>query len=580
VTLPPEAFRDPPRLLVRTLLATFGAIVVLLGAVFVTLTLETRARVSRDVATNLDASQRSFATLERRRQAETRIQLEALGESPTLKAALDTWQTESRRGDRPASPDLLATLQHETNRLATHAIADAVVVVDAGNRVIASAGPRAAAWPGGTPLDTALGERVDVDLVVERPMGTFRVVTVPLEVTGAIIGRLLLATAIDAAYVRELSDLSRAQTAVVAGGRVIATTLDANRKAQLEAVGPLPEAGIVTLGGDPHAVRLLFQAGSAGFYAVDSVAAAAAGATRSALEAISLIACGALALGAVVSLWLARTLARPIDQLSQQVRRMSRLHEFSRQLPRLGSSRELDDLTDTFNELMRSLVAAEAATEEAYLAAIKALAAALDARDPYTSGHSERVSALSVMVGRELGLGDDQIDVLRLGALLHDIGKIGIRDRVLSKNGPLTGEEYEIIKTHPTVGAHILRQVPFLEAHMPIVELHHEQPDGRGYPHGLTGHATPLVARIVHVADAFDAMTSARAYRPAQTSAHAMAELRRGRGTQFDASAVDAFVAAWERESAAGSSSELAPIIAAVQDLDDAVTLRVAGGAA
>ena len=106
--------------------------------------------------------------------------------------------------------------------------------------------------------------------------------------------------------------------------------------------------------------------------------------------------------------------------------------------------------------------------------------------------------------------------MLRLGALLHDIGKIGISDDVLRKPAPLTPEEFEMIKQHPGVGARILRSVPFLAPHIPIVELHHERPDGHGYPHGLRGDEIPLLARIVHVADAFDAMTSARAYRPAR----------------------------------------------------------------
>ena len=110
-------------------------------------------------------------------------------------------------------------------------------------------------------------------------------------------------------------------------------------------------------------------------------------------------------------------------------------------------------------------------------------------------------------------ISDSEIEVLRLGALLHDIGKIGISDNILGKAGALTDDEYEIIKSHPVLGAQILRTVAFLEPHLPIVELHHEQPDGLGYPHGLKGEQVPLLARIVHVADAFDAMTTARAYR-------------------------------------------------------------------
>ena len=143
-----------------------------------------------------------------------------------------------------------------------------------------------------------------------------------------------------------------------------------------------------------------------------------------------------------------------------------------------------------------------------------------------------------------MGLAAEELDVLRLGALLHDIGKIGISDNVLRKPDGLTAEEFELIKEHPALGARILRTVPFLTQHLPIVELHHERPDGRGYPHGLTADEIPMLARIVHVADAFDAMTSARAYRPALDSGYAVRELWRYAGTQFDAEVVQALVQA------------------------------------
>ena len=147
---------------------------------------------------------------------------------------------------------------------------------------------------------------------------------------------------------------------------------------------------------------------------------------------------------------------------------------------------------------------------------------------------------MSVAVGRQMSLADDQLEILRLGALLHDIGKIGISDAVLRKPGPLTPEEFRLIEEHPGVGARILRSVHFLAPHLPIVELHHERPDGQGYPHRLRGDEIPLLARIVHVADAFDAMTSARAYRPARSGAEALRELWRCAGSQFDAEVVQA----------------------------------------
>jgi HD-GYP domain-containing protein (c-di-GMP phosphodiesterase class II) len=147
---------------------------------------------------------------------------------------------------------------------------------------------------------------------------------------------------------------------------------------------------------------------------------------------------------------------------------------------------------------------------------------------------------LSVAIGRSLRLRDEEIEVIRLGALLHDIGKIGVPDAVLLKPPALTPAEFDIIKQHPGAGARILQSVPFLIPHLPIVELHHEQPDGRGYPHGLRGDEIPIAAHIVHVADAYDAITSARAYRGARPSGAALKELWRFAGTGFHAEAVGA----------------------------------------
>jgi putative nucleotidyltransferase with HDIG domain len=564
LTQQPPGGRRPPRLVVRTLVATFGAIGLVLTATFLILAVETRARVTREVAANLDASQRAFADLERRRQVEERLHAAALAESPTLKAALDTYQSEQHRPDAGDSAELLATVQEEADRVSAHALADAVIVADRNGRVIASGGPRHLAWKAG---DTIPGGDPARDEVIERSSGTFRLVAAPLQSAGENVGQLLLATAVDDGFARELAAVSHAQTAVILNGRVIASTLDPTHRAALNLVArQLPERGEVTLDGERHAVQLLFRSARASVYAVDSVSAAASEASRSASAALMAIALGALGLSGIVSFWLARNVAQPIDTLVQQLRQVAEARDFSQRLPGSGTSLEVNALTDTFNQLMGSLAAAEQATEAAYLAAIKGLAAALDARDPYTAGHSERVSALAVMIGRELTLPERDIEILRLGALLHDIGKIGIRDKVLAKVGPLTADEFEIIKTHPSLGAHILRQVPFLSAHIPIVELHHEQPDGRGYPHGLLGHATPLLARIVHVADAFDAMTSARAYRTAQGEAHALGELRRYRDTQFDGDVVDAFLAAWHKE----GTPEVASIQASVRAVPSA----------
>lgn len=547
--------RRPPRLVVRTLVTTSAAIGLVLIAVFVVLSMDARNRAMGTAVENLDAAQRVFAEFEQHRQQETLIKLNALAENRSLANAVADYRRASG-----ASPEL----QRELDQLSGQLAVDALILASPEGKIIASSGPRRAAWPPHQPVHPSdkPGVSDPIDEVIARPSARFRVAAVDLSALNDAVSDVYIAMALDDAFAAQMSTLLRVPVSVIVGDEVIGSTLTSpERSALLRRAGNLPREGTLDLAEEPHSVRRLNEGGPITVYAMESIARSANRATRNAFDSLSYVAIGAMALGALASLWLARALANPIDQLSQQLRQIASAHDFSRKVQKTGSSRELDTFTDTFNHMVATLQAAEAQTELAYVGAIKALAAALDARDTYTAGHSERVSSLSVLIGRQLHLDQSQLDILRLGALLHDIGKIGVADRVLQKNGPLSQDEFEIIKTHPTLGAHILRQVPFLSAHIPIVELHHERPDGRGYPHGLLGHATPLLARIVHVADAFDAMTTARAYRPAQTPSHAIGELWRYAGSQFDTEVVEAFVAAWsampvpEEQSTAGAPS-------------------------
>ena len=214
--------------------------------------------------------------------------------------------------------------------------------------------------------------------------------------------------------------------------------------------------------------------------ALASIDTASEGQTQAAMRGLAWVGLGAVSLAVLGSVWLARTLTRPIDHLSQSLAAMTTGDRPRAPVAITGTSRELDQLTNTFNTLLASLESAEADAEATYLGAVRALAAALDARDPYTAGHSERVSIFAVAMGEELNLDADSRETLRLGALLHDIGKIGVPDEVLRKSSPLTPAEFKTIKTHPSAGARILRSIPFLAPHIPIVELHHERPDGHG----------------------------------------------------------------------------------------------------
>ncbi|MFO7167020.1 MAG: response regulator [Chloroflexota bacterium] len=180
--------------------------------------------------------------------------------------------------------------------------------------------------------------------------------------------------------------------------------------------------------------------------------------------------------------------------------------------------------------------------KEQNLQTIAALAAAIDARDPYTRGHSEQVMRYAVRLAELLGMSPAQVERVRYGALLHDIGKIGIRDSILLKPGPLTPEEFEVMRGHPTIGADIVRGIKDLRSIIPIIEHHHERPDGNGYPDGLAGEEIIPEARILAIADAYDTMTSDRAYRRAMCPEEAFAELRKGSGKQWDARFVEVFI--------------------------------------
>lgn len=180
--------------------------------------------------------------------------------------------------------------------------------------------------------------------------------------------------------------------------------------------------------------------------------------------------------------------------------------------------------------------------EASYLSAVRALANSIDAKDTYTMGHSERVAKYSVEIGKRMGLSDEELKNLYIGALLHDIGKIGIPEAIINKTDKLTNEEFQEIKTHPTRGATIIEPAKFLKEKVPLIKYHHERFDGKGYPEGLKGEEIPLLARIICCADSFDAMTSKRAYRDTMPIDFAKKELIRCSETQFDPKIVSAFL--------------------------------------
>ena len=256
----------------------------------------------------------------------------------------------------------------------------------------------------------------------------------------------------------------------------------------------------------------------------------------------------ALALAGVLSALVARSVTRPLRAVVGGALEIAR-GRFGREVPLTGARNELGDLAYTFNHMSRELAGYDAenrrlieALERGYLDTIRSLAAAVDAKDPYTRGHAERVAALSVEIGRELGLAPDALQALQFGGILHDIGKIGIPDAILAKVGALGPEEMALVRDHPRIGAEIVSGVEFLAGAAEGIRSHHERWDGTGYPDRLAGDAIPLVARIVNIADTWDACTSRRPYQDAIPPDQAIAILDGLKGTQTDPGVHDALL--------------------------------------
>lgn len=270
--------------------------------------------------------------------------------------------------------------------------------------------------------------------------------------------------------------------------------------------------------------------------------------TRATLQWVAI----ALALAIAAAMIFASGIARPIGELAL------RTHEIAQgnyqQRVELKTHNEIGELAQNFNHMSASIETAIAQLKKAahenhllFINSVRMLAAAIDAKDPYTRGHSERVARYSIAIGKNLSLPEKEMRDLRISALLHDVGKIGIDDRILRKPGALSDEEFEVMKQHPAKGAAIMSGVAQLIDIIPGMKYHHEKWSGGGYPDGLEGENIPMQARIVAIADTFDAMTTNRPYQKAMELTYVVEKIKSFGGTRFDPRVVDAFVNAVKR---------------------------------
>jgi hypothetical protein len=333
---------------------------------------------------------------------------------------------------------------------------------------------------------------------------------------------------------------------LVQGGRLLAVSAPLHTQqfaASVKACAPGAECELKVDGHTYFSLPLLGTAKGATYFEVRSLQDLDQAATP-ALQMLTPLFWEGTALTTVLSLVIAgvsaRSIVRPLAALAHRLHLSTDAGTLIELPVQEEGTMELRQLAADFN---RAAAAIQHERQDlvALVEVTGSLAQALDARDPYTAGHSRRVSDYAVAIGRVLRLPDETLEILRVGSLLHDIGKIGVPDGVLSKPGKLLPHEQALVRAHPVIGRRILDGIAGLAKFLPVVELHHENWDGSGYPHGLKGEETPLVARIVKVADAYDAMTSDRPYRAGMSHEKALAILQAVAGAQTDPAVVRAF---------------------------------------
>ncbi len=406
--------------------------------------------------------------------------------------------------------------------------------------------------PGGVPLatvaDDAHGLQVIAPDTVTRDSqslfsigDTIYVVSeLPVSFGYEQIGTLVLGRAFDLAQFNAPIILSR-------GGKVISSSLEGYTLDQVDqamagcAIGKECE---VTLGGETMLSLETADVSLGEQYHLRSIQSVdRAGEPVQAAVRYAFYLCSALALVALlfVSGASAQSIVSPLTSLTDRIEATPN----DGYLPTLmmeSGTYEIDRLVHSFNRASGSVRDGRARLEQAYTEFVASISSAVDARDVYTAGHSRRVSDDSVATAKVMNLSRRDVEIVRIGALLHDVGKIGVPDEVLQKSGPLTREEFALVKQHPSIGKRILEKVEAFRDYVPVVELHHENHDGSGYPWGLAGEEIPVAARIVHVADAYDAMVTDRPYRKGLGHAQAIEILKANAGNQFDPEAVNAFV--------------------------------------
>jgi HD-GYP domain-containing protein (c-di-GMP phosphodiesterase class II) len=538
----------------RTFLICFVPFAVLLGASFWLVQSFVQSTVRDGLHNSLRESQVAIATIHAKGDLQNSRFLKVAGENAPLKAGIQLLLS------APRSEEARRTVEDQLRELGEHMGFDFMLVSAPDGEPLAGVVRQAGAKPESRgqlePLDTGLLYHDDAGF---RVLGgrTFQIASVPVDQNDENIGILSVGEYFS------FSDLTT-PVVLVHDGKVIESNIPqvpfdeleralGNCKDQSECDVRLQGSNWISLPMQSYGGEYVLLS----FENVDKATAPIQTRLHSLFWTLSLVSVLLAFLSSIAS---SNTIVKPIAAVVSHLRNAVRTGVLSELEGQTYSILEIRELAEYYNRAAVSVRSASENLEAAYLEFVGSLANALDARDGYTAGHSLRVSDLSCAVGYAMQLGPADIERLRIGALLHDIGKIGISDSVLQKPTRLTDEEMELVKQHPVIGRRILEGVHGFAPFLAAVELHHENWDGSGYPHGQVGEETPIEARIIHVTDSYDAMTTHRPYRRGLTHEEAIEELIRYAGIQFDPGAVKAFVSL-PREILTAHASQLPSVL-------------------
>jgi HD-GYP domain-containing protein (c-di-GMP phosphodiesterase class II) len=536
----------------RVFLLYFAPFALLLGGSFWAIQSLVQTTVREGLQSTLRENQISIARLRSRSDLENSRFLKVAGENASLKAGMQLLLSD------PKNSAARATVEDQLGELCERMGFDVLMVGNsAGTPLAAVMRSASPGKPEGkiAPLDGPLPQTQERGLIMMNDK-LYQVATVPLDQGDENIGYMSVGESFD------FGQFST-PTVLVHGGRVIKSSVPGvSIEAVTNALKECTDKGEcdLRLGGTDYLSLPMQTVAFGNGYELRSLqdVVSASGPVQKILHNLFLLAgFGALVSALLLSVIASRTVVRPIMAIISHLR----MSESTGLLPEFRENvshiKEVRELTSSFNRAANAIRDAHESLQRAYVEFIGSLASALDARDPYTAGHSRRVSELSRATAAHLELGPGEIHELGIGALLHDIGKIGVSDAVLRKTGKLTMEESALIRQHPEIGCRILEGVHGFSAYLPAVELHHENWDGTGYPRGQRAGETPLAARIIHVVDAYDAMTTDRPYRPGMTHEQAIATLRECAGSQFDPRVVAAFTKLYPRQTIAEDETAL-----------------------